>query len=196
MKKNLLIIVLVMFCNAIAIAQSYPNPIVKRLSPQEVATCKTPAAIAYNYVIAILNKDYTRAASFMTRELALEWRKAGVSELNKTFSTPGKLNIHGWEPALSQGYEVIVAYVQDDWYYEENGSMYWDPDQVVKDGMIHIKGESEPRVGINVKKVYVTCSPSSEIGHVGFQDITRYGDTNVKVLLQKFKGVWKVLGFK
>lgn len=49
---------------------------------------------------------------------------------------------------------------------------------------------------LNEKKVYVTCSPSSEINHVGFQDITRYGESNVKVLLQKVNGVWKVTGFK
>jgi len=45
------------------------------------------------------------------------------------------------------------------------------------------------------KKVYVTCSPSSEVNYVGFQDITRYGDTNVKIALEKINGVWKVTGF-
>lgn len=86
--------------------------------------------------------------------------------------------------------------MQESRYYEENGSMYYNPDQVVKNGMIYLPGENKPRVGINEKKVYVTCIPSSEIIHVGFQDITRYGDTNVKVLLQKFNGVWKEMGFK
>lgn len=196
MKKTFLIITLAVFCNIFAVAQSSPNPIVTRISPQEVAQCKTPEAIAYNYVIAILNKDYTRAASYMTEDIAQIWRELGTNALNKEFSTPGKLNIHGWEPALAKGYEVAIAYVQDTWYYEENGSFYYNPDQVVKDGMIYLPGENKPRVGINEKKVYVTCSPSSEINHVRFQDITRYGDTNVKVLLQKFNGVWKVMGFK
>ena len=46
-------------------------------------------------------------------------------------------------------------------------------------GLIYISGEDQPRVGINEKKVYVTYSPSSEVNRLGFQDITRYGDTNV-----------------
>lgn len=173
-----------------------PNPIVNRLSQQEILECVTPASIAYNYVIAILNKDYNRAMSYMDIQSAESWREAGVDAINELFSTPGKLNIHGWRPALLNGYEVTIAYVQDEWYYEENGSMYWNPNAVVRNGMIYLPDETTPRVGINQKKVYVTCSPSSEIGNVGFQDITRYGDTNVKVLLQKFNGVWRVIGFK
>lgn len=196
MKKIILILTLVAFCNIFAIAQSNPNPVVKRISPQELAQCKTPEAIAYNYVIAILNKDYTRATSYMIKEFAQKWHEAGTNALNNLFSTPGKLNIHGWEPALASGYEVAIAYVQDDWYYEENDSMNCDPDQVVKDGMIYLPGENKPRIGINVKKIYVTCSPSSEINHVRFQNITRYGNTNVKVSLRKVNGVWKVMGFK
>lgn len=89
MKKNLLIVTLVVFCNIFAIAQSSPKPVVKRISPQEVAQCKTPKAIAYNYVIAILNKDYTRAVSYMTKETAQRWHEAGTNALNNLFSTPG-----------------------------------------------------------------------------------------------------------
>ena len=62
--------------------------------------------------------------------------------------------------------------------------------------MIYLPGETEPRVGILEKKVYVTCSPTAEINYVGFQDITCYGNTNVKVLLQQINGIWKVGGFK
>lgn len=173
-----------------------PNPIVNRLSQQEILECVTPSSIAYNYVIAILNKDYNRAISYMDIQSSESWREAGVDAINELFSTPGKLNIHGWRPALLNGYEVTIAYVQDEWYYEENGSLYHHFYQVVKDGMVYLPGETTPRIGINQKKVYVTCSPSSEIGNVGFQDITRYGDTNVKVLLQNFNGVWRVIGFK
>ncbi len=193
MKKNICIIVLLVLCDCCIAG---PNPIVQRLSQQEIIQCVTPAAVAYNYVIAILNQDYYRAMSYMAPETASSWREAGVDALNERFSTPGKLNIHGWRPALLNGYEVTIAYVQDEWYYEENGYLYWNPDAVVIDGLIYLPGEDIPRWGINEKKVYVTCSPSSEIGYVGFQDITRYGETNVKVLLQEFDGVWKVTGFK
>lgn len=194
MKKFFIFIVFVVLGGLNIIAG--PNPIVKRLSQQEILECSTPASVAYNFVIAILNKDYYRAMSYMEYEAAQSWRVAGIEALNEVFSSPGKLNIHGWRPALLNGYEVTIAYVQDTWYYEEGGSMYWDPDAVVRNGLIYLPGEDTPRVGINEKKVYVTCSPSSEIGYAGFQDITRYGDTNVKVFLQEYNGIWKVTGFK
>lgn len=203
MLKKLFIIVLSVIALDSANAQ-YPNPIVQRLSSQEIAECKTPAAVTYNFVDAILQKDFARMRSYMDNETAQLYtdanvkkysRDGGASSLEELFST-GKLGILGWRPALKNGYEVTIAYVQDEWYYEEDGSRYANFDQVVKDGMIYLPGESEPRVGINIKKVYVTCSPTSEVNHVGFQDITRYGNTNVKVLLEKFNGVWKVTGFK
>ena len=124
-----------------------------------------------------------------------DYGEYGINSLVDYFST-GKLAILTWLPALFGEYEVAIAYVQDEWYYEENGSMYSSFDMVVKDGMIYLPGEDEPRLGINIKKVYVTCSPSSEVNHVGFQDITRYGDTNVKVLLEKVNEDWKVTEFK
>lgn len=169
MKKLLIIFALAAFCNVIAIAQSSPNPVVKRLSQQEIASCKTPAALAYNYVLAILNRDYNRAMSYMTAETAQKWREVGTSVLDKEFSTPGKLNIHGWKPALSEGYEIAVLYIQDEGEYE----------------------------GQMVKKIYVGCVPSSEINVSGFQDITRYDyETNVKVLVLSTGRGWKVAGFK
>lgn len=105
------------------------------------------------------------------------------------------MDILGWIPALARDYEVAIAYVQDEWYYEKNGSLYSSFNQTVIDGMIYIPGEPKPYVGINEKKVYVTCSPTSEINHSGFQNITRYGDSNVKVLLTEVGGKWKVIGF-
>ncbi|MBQ2878687.1 MAG: hypothetical protein IJE42_07140 [Bacteroidaceae bacterium] len=116
----------------------------------------------------------------------------------KLFSAEGgeKLNILGWIPALARDYEVAIAYVQDTWYYEEDGSLYHHFNQVVKDGMIYLPDETTPRVGILEKKIYVTCTPTAEINNTGFQDITRYGNTNVKVLLHKVDDTWKVTGFK
>ncbi|MCH5174095.1 MAG: hypothetical protein J1D85_07815 [Bacteroidales bacterium] len=204
MKKIVLIITLTIVAN-IAKAQ-YPNPIVKRLSNQEVVECRTPAAVAYNFIESILCRDFERMLSLTDTEFTtniIRW----VNEDNLThdlffvrlFSAQGgeKLNILGWMPALVRNYEVAIAYVQDEWYYmDDDGSMCFRLDQVVKDGMIYIPGEDVPRAGINQKKVYVTCSPTSEVNYVGFQDITRYGDTNVKVLLEQVSGTWKVIGFK
>lgn len=203
MLKKLFIIVLSVIAFESVNAQ-YPNPTVRRLSEQEIAECKTPAAITYNFICAILQKDFDKMRSYMDLRgmiyytdsyIRKDYGEYGINSLVDYFST-GKLAILTWLPALFGEYEVAIAYVQDEWYYEENGSMYSSFDMVVKDGMIYLPGEDEPRLGINIKKVYVTCSPSSEVNHVGFQDITRYGDTNVKVLLEKVNGAWKVTGFK
>lgn len=201
--KKLLFLSAVLLLEAMSIFAG-PNPIVQRLSQHEIAESTTPSAIAYNTVCAILQKDWEKMRSYMSLEAMIaftdpyirrEYGEYGINSLEDFFST-GKLGILNWRDALYRGYEVAIAYVQDEWYYEENGSLYHGFDQVVKDGMIYLPGEDSPRVGINEKKVYVTCSPSSEVNYVGFQDITRYGDTNVKVLLQKFNGKWRVTGFK
>jgi len=202
MKRTFMIILLTILFESIY-AQS-PNPIVKRLSNQEIVDCNTPAAVAYNFVESILCRDFERMLSLADSELA----KNIIYEINennlsydlffmKYFSAQGgeKLNILGWIPALARNYEVAIAYVQDLWYYEQNGSLYYSWDAIVKDGMIYLPGEDKPRIGINEKKVYVTCSPTSEVNHVGFQHITRYGNTNVKVLLQNINGEWRVTGF-
>lgn len=151
-----------------------PNPIVNRLSAQEVAQCSTPTAVAYNFVIAALEKDYDRMYSYMTKDgkeyLQYEMDRYEVTSLNALFSLEGKLHIFGWIPALYEGYEVAVLYVQDDGKYDD----------------------------VTYKKIYIGCVPSSQIGVVGFQDIERYDnhETNVKVIVVTENGKWKVMGFK
>lgn len=203
LSKTLLIVII--GCVAITSKAQSSNPIVERLSEVEIAKCATPEAVTYNFIESILFKDLNRMLSYASSEFTEDMKGSIVCYdltddmlFKRYFSEQGgeKLNILGWWPALIRNYEVAIAYVQDDWYYEENGSLYGNFNQVVINGMIYIPGETTPRKGINIKTVYVTCSPSSEINKVGFQDITRYGNSNVKVRLQQFNGVWKVTGFK
>lgn len=172
MKKILTAIATLFFC--MSVAASNPNPIVNRLNAQEVAQCKTPAAVAYNFVMAALDQDYDRMYSYMAKDgreyLQHEMEKNEVTSLNALFSLEGKLHIFGWRPALYDGYEVAVLYVQDEGEYD----------------------------GVEYKKIYIGCVPSSQIGIAGFQDIERYDryETNVKVVVATENGRWKVLGFK
>lgn len=172
MKKILIVIVTLFFY--MSVVASSPNPIVNRLNAQEVAQCRTPAAVAYNFVMAALDKDYDRMYSYMAKDgqeyLQYEMEKYEVTSLNALFSVEGKLHIFGWRPALYNGYEIAVLYVQDE-------------------------GESN---GVPYKKVYIGCVPSSQIGVAGFQDIERYDgyDTNVKVIVVSENGRWRVSGFK
>ena len=140
----------------------------------EVAQCNTPASVAFNFVVAVLEKDYDRMYSYMSSEgpqyLQYDMDKYEVKSLNALFSHEGKLHIFGWQPALYQGCEVAVLYVQDEGMYD----------------------------GVEYKKVYIGCVPSSQIGVAGFQDIDRCDnyETNVKVMVTQENGKWRVAGFK
>lgn len=147
------------------------NPTVTRLPEKEIKKSRTPEAIAYNFVMAIYNRDYNNAAKYMTKESARDWRSVPVETFDSIFSAPGKLNIQGWKEGVEQGYEVAVTYV-----YDETRHNYLQ----------------------TMLKVYVECVPSSQIDEMGFQDIERWnnGETNVKVLLVPENGKWRVYGFK
>lgn len=201
--KNVFVFILLIMVLGPVHSQS-PNPIVKRLSNQEIAECKTPAAITYNLICAILQKDFDKMRSYMDLRgmiyytdsyIRKDYGEYGINSLVDYFST-GKLAILTWLPALFGEYEVAIAYVQDLWLYEEDGSRYvcGDNDDV-RNGMVYLYGEEDnPRVVINEKKVYVTCSPSSEVNNVGFQDITSYGNLYVEIFLEQINGTWKVTG--
>ena len=153
---------------------SYPNPTVSRLSTKEISASLTPAAVAYNFVNAILNSNPSKMLSYMDNETAANFEKSrmrdGYSNYDPYFSAKGnKLNILGWKDFLPNKCEVAVLYVQSEWFDND---------------------------GWEIKKVYVGCVPSAEVGHSGFQDITTYGGTNVKVLVANSNGTWKVIGFK
>lgn len=151
------------------------NPIVKRLSKEEITQNSTPAAVAYNTVMAIYNSDYASFLSNLSPEVkeSIEEHIAsnGYSFIDETFSESNeRINIKGWKKKIDSGdYEIAVLYVQDEWF---------------------------DQYGRVRKKVYIDCVPSDEIYHVGFLDITRDGITNVKLRVVDDNGTWKVIGFK
>ena len=151
------------------------NPIVNRLSDREISQDRTPAAIAYNFVLAISHEDWDKMESYLTDD-GYYWLESEVGNINPRsyrnfFSKSGsKYDILGWKPYLRKGYEVAVLYVQND-------------AEGFRDGYEHAK-------------VYVHCVPSSQIGKMGFQDIERCNDANPKVMLTKYESGWKVEGFK
>lgn len=152
-------------------AQYSHNPIVTRITEQEIAACETPSSVAYNVVMAILNKDWVKLESLMEYKYFLDVKAQHITaeDYENAFSVPGsKLNILGWIPALIRDYEVAVLYVQDEGTHS----------------------------GRPCLKVYIDCVPSSEVNRVGFQDITRDNGTNVKPLVVWDGEAWKFVGFK
>ena len=169
MKKLFMICVLVLSV-AFTLRSQSPNPIVTRLSTQEITECKTPAAVAYNYIIACLNKNRDKIMALSTPE-SQEYLADNYDEFIGMFSNPDyeKLYIDSWIP-VPAGCEIAVLYVQS-----ENPSNYAPG---------------------TLKKVYINVVPSREIGESGFQDITRMFNTNVKVMVENIYGRWMVAGFK
>lgn len=181
------------------------NPIVQRIDENEVFWNEIPSAVAYNYVQAILKKDFDLMLAlgdpeYNERIIDICKEEFG-DDKDKYFKgrfSEGKLGIYQWLPALDNGHEVTVAFIQDESSYKDGSWWCRHPEQELRDGKIYMPGETKPRETNIVKKIYITCSPSAEIGKVGFQDITRFSDTNVKVLVRydTSDGKWKVLGFK
>ena len=164
MKNKLLKHLLMIVCLQVGIttyAQS-SNPVVKRLSATEIASCNTPSAVAYNFVIAMINKNQDKMIQLSEGEFN-EVVRSRFDELISSLENDSKLNVYQWLP-LRNGYEIAVLYEQ----------------------------EETP----GVKKIYIDCIPSEQIGTTGFQDITRDMKTNVKVLVNNYNGRWLVEGFK
>lgn len=184
------------------------NPIVERISEQEILNNSTPAAVAYNFVKAILDRDLKEMWKLANGEFnsiffeeLFEKHNGNEESLLTDWFSEGKLGVYQWLPALNEDHEVAIAYIQDESMYLDYDEL-WGPvwsrhfNQTLKDGQIYLPDESIPRTTLIQKKIYVICCPSKEVNHAGFQDITRYSNTNVKVLVQYEDGKWKVAGFK
>lgn len=200
MLKKFFIIILSVIAFESVNAQ-YPNSIVRRLSNQEIAECKTPAAITYNFVCAILQKDFVKMMSYV------DYDPSEVQEIEEYLQTTGEtyetiysknenvVALLSWLPALDDGFELVIANIEDFWLAKIDGGWMFHPDQIVKDGMIYIPGEEKPYEGIHEKRVSVICSPSSEVNALTFNDISRYKDNQVEVDLRFKNDKWVVRNF-
>ena len=110
----------------------------------------------------------------------------------------GKLGILPWKNLTDKDYVVTVGLVQDESTYNEDGRWYHAFDQKIINGQIYLPDELTPRPTKITNKVYIICCPSDEVGKKHFQEITRYGDSNVKVLVDWCgpEEGWKASGFK
>ncbi|MCH5319840.1 MAG: hypothetical protein J1E38_09065 [Paramuribaculum sp.] len=178
------------------------NPIVERLSAEEIQEDRTPVARAYNFVNAILNYDEEgMKKNFTFGDMWTEQANAQYGNfkafVDSEFSE-GKLGILPWKDLVVTGdYEIVPVFVQDESYYIEEGSEMHGFNQEVRGGKIYLPDEDEYKEPtILCQKVYIKCVPISEIGLKGFQDITRIDDTNVKVIVNYIDGKWRITGFK
>ncbi len=184
--KTILIFLLTFISFSYAMAAG-PNPIVRRLSNVELQKMDSPEAVAYKYVLAILNKDYASMRKLHTDDFE-KYYMTDKHRYNLTLSqlfdyefgenSAMHLNILQWNRVIGNNWEVAVLYTQNE------GEAYTN---------LGLDGSQD----MNLYKIYVQCVPSNEIGVMGFQDITRYNNANVKVLVRELSdGKYKVEGFK
>lgn len=181
------------------------NPIVNRLSKEEIEEGTTPAAVAYNFVNVLLNNDEKAIMSLLTDE----WREHLQNIINVNFDGNFKdflndyfkgrrLNIMPWKDLVNQGYEITVGLIDDESTFNEDGSWYGNPYQKVIEGQIYLPGESEPRPTKITNKVYIICCPSAQVGNTHFQDIDLYDNNYMRVFVEWCgpENGWKAAWFK
>ena len=156
---------------------------IERLSNQEIIKCQTPASVAYNYTIAVLQKDFNKVLGFHDltaheRQEIDEYLIESGNTIETLYSQIEDVNaLWSWLPALDNGFEIVIADIEDHWKAKTDGGWMIDENQIVKDGMVYFPGEEKPYWGIHDIVVFVTCSPSTEINTVSFDDMTLYDDS-------------------
>lgn len=170
--KNFFVILSVVVCPLLISAQT-----IERLSKSEISENETPRAVAYNFVLSIINEDYLKMYSLMTAEFRSDLNTALVSEnmsCSQLFSPDNMHDIVGMRPVVKMGYDVVIT---NSWILNQND----------------VARYSENYVGLPAFSVSFNCVDA----YNNFYDDT-YGayDTTARVLLVKQEGEWKVFGFK
>ncbi len=154
------------------VAQSYHS-----LNSDEIKECKTPQAIAWNFVMSIVNQDYYRMEPLCDRLFLKElhdWMKEeGVSSYNQLFTEEKVHDIVGIRPVMREGWRLVCA---DEYYYDLSGYAIDDD----------YKSLQACSVSFNCMKDNQIYSWQSNKEH----------DTTARVILVYKDEKWQVIGFK
>lgn len=147
------------------------------LSDQEIKECKTPSAVAWNFVMSIVDQDYTRMES-LTDSLLISDFETMMKENNissyKDFFTEEVINdISGMRPILREGWQLVC---DDGWYVDFSDD---DIDEYYKT----LQGYT----------LHFDCMKNGEM--YSLQPVREH-DATARVILVYNKGKWLVIGFK
>lgn len=175
MKKIGLIILLIM-CAKIMNAQI--------LSTDEISECKTVQAVAWNFVMSIVEEDYGLMEKLMApdykKDLKNNMLKAGISSYKELFTPKYLHDIVGMRPLLKNGYQLTITQV----YPMKHGVYYSDE--------IYI-----PYKGWDAISVCFDCEPYELIESVDFQNENQEViDSTARIILVCIENKWLVVGFK
>jgi hypothetical protein len=142
------------------------------LSQDEISECTTSLAVAYNFVLSIVNGDYIKMKTLITTgfdQLLNNELTENNLTLDELFSDEYIHDIAGMRPAVKKGYKVSI----------------------MNSSEIDAKDYDDALAGLPAYSVSFDCIK-------GDCDIYSEGDTDtdVRVLLIKENGKWKIFGFK
>lgn len=167
--KRVILVLTIFLCSSIGVAQK-----AERLSRNEINANETPRAVAYNFVISIIEEDYVTMTKLMTSECLadlIEEMREDKLTFSEYFSSDNDVHdIVEMRPVVRMGYQLVI----DDM------------------GVLNSNDYSANR---DVPMCYVSfdCVDANNKYYDG-----TYGkyDTTVDVYLVKQNGIWKVFEFK
>ena len=174
MKKTVLILSVVL-CSLGSHAQQ-----IERLSKPEIEANETPRAVAYNFVMSIINKDYQRMFELATpeyKDMVKEILRENDATVEQYFSGGFFRNdVVGMRYVMGMGgYEVAVTDVHP------------------RDLTPFFQDEPNPFEGLPSICVELSCVDVENHPYDGSKGDY---DANTNVILVKKEGVWRVFTFK
>ena len=153
-------------------AQNYHS-----LSSSEIEECKTPQAIAWNFVMSIINQDYYRMESLCDKLFLndlQEWMKqAGVTSYYQFFTEDKVHDIVGMRPVMREGWRLVC----DDEYFHDLSD--YSVDEYYK--------------SLQACSIHFNCMKNNQL--YSWQSDRKH-DTTARVILVYKDDKWQVIGFK
>ena len=171
MRTKLFLIAICTSCAVTLSAQNYHF-----LSNSEIDECKTPQAVAWNFVMSVINYDYQRMldyvdSSFIEMINDYYFKELGLKSYSEVFIEGRIRDICGMRPLLKEGYQIVCS---DEYYHKMNFS---DVEESYKD--------------------VPTCSVSFDCIDVRGQFYSdNEHDADARVILIFKDNKWRVFSFK
>ncbi|MCR4665225.1 MAG: hypothetical protein K5660_07655 [Paludibacteraceae bacterium] len=127
MKTKIFLVAICTFCAITSAAQNYHF-----LSNEEINECKSPQAVAWNFVMSVINCDYQRMLDFVDPSFTkmiddYYFNELGLKSYSEVFTEGRIQDICGMRPLLKEGYQIACS---DEYYHKMN---FTDVEESYKD---------------------------------------------------------------
>ena len=163
-----------MLCLWLSLSMSAQN--YHTINSEEIEKCKTPQAIAWNFVMSIINQDYYRMESLCDKvflnELQEEMKQVGASSYYQFFTEDIVHDIVGMRPVMREGWRLVCT---DEYFHDLSR---YNIDDYYK--------------SLQACSVSFNCMKDNQI--YSWQSDAH--DTTARVILVYKDDKWQVVGFK